>query len=244
MTRRSPHEILGVTIDASIDEITIAYKKMVQLYHPDKVTHLAPEFRELAETRIKEINAAYEELKSPNRKSAYTNDHGLNKKPRGSTLDSFFTFVGITYGDLMNKAHRVFGNPHEISDELKYSFITQYYFFNEEYIESGATLSYDRKTGIITVIQISTADAIFRLRSKGIHDGKLSYFRQHISTIIQDFGQPNSSNSGFYSYDLYVPVGMASLNKSKVNKCDGTATFFCASFNGDNCSDISVHWFL
>ena len=31
--------------------------------HPDKVADMAPEFREIAERRMKEINAAYEELK-------------------------------------------------------------------------------------------------------------------------------------------------------------------------------------
>ena len=35
---------------------------MAQLYHPDKVANLAPEFRDLAEQRMKEINAAYREL--------------------------------------------------------------------------------------------------------------------------------------------------------------------------------------
>jgi preprotein translocase subunit Sec63 len=32
------------------------------MYHPDKVASLAAEFRELAEQRMKEINAAYAEL--------------------------------------------------------------------------------------------------------------------------------------------------------------------------------------
>ena len=40
-----------------------AYRKLVQQYHPDKVANLAPEFRELAERRMKEINAAYQRLK-------------------------------------------------------------------------------------------------------------------------------------------------------------------------------------
>jgi curved DNA-binding protein CbpA len=35
---------------------------MAKLYHPDKVAFLAPEFRELAERKMKEINAAYQQL--------------------------------------------------------------------------------------------------------------------------------------------------------------------------------------
>jgi preprotein translocase subunit Sec63 len=32
------------------------------MYHPDKVASLAPEYREIAERRMKEINAAFQEL--------------------------------------------------------------------------------------------------------------------------------------------------------------------------------------
>lgn len=56
-------DLLGVQQGASVEEIKIAYRSMSLLYHPDKVTHLAPEFRELAETRMKAINSAYETLK-------------------------------------------------------------------------------------------------------------------------------------------------------------------------------------
>lgn len=64
--RRGPplesREILGVTSAASVAEITEAYRELARLYHPDKVASLAPELQELAEQRMKEINAAYSEL--------------------------------------------------------------------------------------------------------------------------------------------------------------------------------------
>ncbi|MBK8049301.1 MAG: DnaJ domain-containing protein [Anaerolineales bacterium] len=36
---------------------------MAKQYHPDRVTHLGPEFQSLAEEKMKEINAAYQALK-------------------------------------------------------------------------------------------------------------------------------------------------------------------------------------
>ena len=60
---RSPHELLGVESGASQEEISSAYRKLVQQYHPDRVADLGPELREVAEQRMKEINAAYQELK-------------------------------------------------------------------------------------------------------------------------------------------------------------------------------------
>lgn len=60
---RPPYEVLDVRPGASQEEISAAYRRLVQQYHPDKVANMAPEFRELAERRMKEINAAYEQLK-------------------------------------------------------------------------------------------------------------------------------------------------------------------------------------
>lgn len=59
---KSPYEVLNVLEGATREEISIAYKQMAKLYHPDKVDHLAPEFKALAEIRMKEINLAYQAL--------------------------------------------------------------------------------------------------------------------------------------------------------------------------------------
>ena len=59
----TPWDVLGVPIGASEDEITAAYRRMAQMYHPDKVATLGPELKELADRRMKEINAAYDALK-------------------------------------------------------------------------------------------------------------------------------------------------------------------------------------
>lgn len=63
LTLESARAILGVRMGASQDEIRKAYLELVKKYHPDKVSHLADEFRVIAENRMKEINAAYVLLK-------------------------------------------------------------------------------------------------------------------------------------------------------------------------------------
>lgn len=60
--RKPARDILGVPPNATKSEINAAYRRMAQMYHPDKVANLAPEFKDLAERRMKEINAAYAEL--------------------------------------------------------------------------------------------------------------------------------------------------------------------------------------
>ncbi len=58
-----PWDVLGVAFDASDEEITAAYRRMAQMYHPDKVNTLGPELKEMADRRMKEINIAYDALK-------------------------------------------------------------------------------------------------------------------------------------------------------------------------------------
>ena len=58
-------EVLGVGPAASAEEIASAYRDMARKYHPDRVEGLGPEFEELATRRMKQINAAYRELRGP-----------------------------------------------------------------------------------------------------------------------------------------------------------------------------------
>jgi len=57
------HRRLGVSPDASSKEISAAYRRLARKYHPDKVANLEFEARMYSEQRMKEINAAYAELR-------------------------------------------------------------------------------------------------------------------------------------------------------------------------------------
>ena len=56
------HAVLGVQSDASQQQIKEAYRQRMREYHPDKVAHLGPDLRSLAESKAKQINEAYEAL--------------------------------------------------------------------------------------------------------------------------------------------------------------------------------------
>ncbi len=59
---KSPYDILGIRAGASKEEITVAYKKAVKKYHPDKLSHLGEEFSSLANEKFLEIQRAYDAL--------------------------------------------------------------------------------------------------------------------------------------------------------------------------------------
>ncbi|GHU35933.1 hypothetical protein AGMMS50256_31820 [Betaproteobacteria bacterium] len=58
---KDPYEVLGISRNASFEEIRKAYRKLANQYHPDKVNHLANE-------KMKEINAAWDKIKSEKEK--------------------------------------------------------------------------------------------------------------------------------------------------------------------------------
>jgi hypothetical protein len=64
---KSACEVLGVSPVASFEEITAAYHELAKMYHPDKLGNLAPEFIEIGEERMREINAAYQVIKQHKR---------------------------------------------------------------------------------------------------------------------------------------------------------------------------------
>ena len=65
MEFRDYYEIMGVTRDATQDDIKRAYRKLARKYHPDVSK------AEDAEARFKEVGEAYEVLKDPEKRAAY-----------------------------------------------------------------------------------------------------------------------------------------------------------------------------
>lgn len=59
----SAYLTLGITSDATDEEIKKAYRKMAVENHPDKVGHLGEDLRKAAEEKFTQINIAYEKIK-------------------------------------------------------------------------------------------------------------------------------------------------------------------------------------
>lgn len=57
------YAVLGLDPGADMDTIKKAYRQLSMKYHPDKVRHLGDEFRNVAEEKMKELNAAYDFFK-------------------------------------------------------------------------------------------------------------------------------------------------------------------------------------
>jgi len=100
--KRDYYEVLGVSKNASKDEIKDAYRKLAMQYHPDR--NKAPD----AEEKFKEISEAYAALSDDEKRQQYdTLGHpGFDQRYtpedifRGADFDSVFRDMGFGFGDI------------------------------------------------------------------------------------------------------------------------------------------------
>lgn len=57
------YKVLEVSSSASDEEVKKAYRKMAVRFHPDKVSHLGPEFQKSANDKFAKVNDAYNKIK-------------------------------------------------------------------------------------------------------------------------------------------------------------------------------------
>lgn len=66
--RDNPYGVLGLTEDASDADVDLAYRRLISQYHPDKMVDVADELRKQADAKAREINTAYDRIKTLRKK--------------------------------------------------------------------------------------------------------------------------------------------------------------------------------
>ena len=81
----NPYEVLGISENASEEEIKKAYKEMVKKYHPDK--YQDNPLADLAEEKLQEVNEAYDMLMKKGGSSSYDYGYGGGSSGGGGRPD-------------------------------------------------------------------------------------------------------------------------------------------------------------
>jgi len=122
---KSLYEALGVSKNASQDEIKKAYRKLVREVHPDRNPG--------SEERFKEVHSAYDVLSDPEKRAQYDRLGSANGRPggfgAGGTTFDFSDFdLGDIFGGLFNRGGRGEAQPqrgqrgNDVEVEVRVSF--------------------------------------------------------------------------------------------------------------------------
>ncbi|MGZ6269174.1 MAG: J domain-containing protein, partial [Candidatus Limnocylindrales bacterium] len=84
MPKRDPYQVLGVSHDASQATIKAAWRRLAREHHPDLVGDDASAARR-ATREMAQINAAYQDIRDPERRQAWRDTAGSHTAPPTAT---------------------------------------------------------------------------------------------------------------------------------------------------------------
>lgn len=100
---KNPYEVLGVTQNATDDEIKAKYRELAKKYHPDNYTD-SP-LADLAEEKMKEVNEAYDSIMEMRKNG--TNSNSYNGAYSNSGYSQYANVRSLIQQNRLDEAERI-----------------------------------------------------------------------------------------------------------------------------------------
>ncbi len=137
----NPYKVLGVSEDATQEEIRAAYLALVKKYHPDKFTDNP--LKELANEKLKEINEAYELLtkKNSTASSSTRRDNGSYSSYGGTYSGTGGSYSGPSAAEFARARSFINQNnlqaAKQVLDSISVRNAEWYYLYGVVYLRQG-----------------------------------------------------------------------------------------------------------
>lgn len=136
-----PYKVLGVSRDATDDEIKKAYRELAKKYHPDNYAN-SP-LSEVAEEKMKEINEAYDEIQRQ-RSSAQSGGYGSSQSSGRTYTGEFIRIRELINEGRYSEAQIMLGSVAQSDRNAEWNFLKGcvlvqmgWYFDAQKYFETA-----------------------------------------------------------------------------------------------------------
>ncbi len=216
MAKRDYYEILGISRDASPEDIKKAYRRLAVKYHPDR----NPDNSKEAEDKFKEVSEAYKILSSPEKRQIYNQygqagleaEMGSGAEWRGGFdpvkfFEEVFgrgdVFGGDIFGDFLGRRARTQGRGGEPGADLHYRL----------------RISFEEAVfGVQKSIEVSTYEPCSTCKGSGVEPG------HHPETCPSCKGSGHiETRQGFFSFSRTCTQcrGRGRIIRNPCRKCRG-----------------------
>lgn len=137
---KNPYEVLGVSPNASEEEVKAAYRALAKKYHPDKYAN--SDLADLANEKMQEINQAYDTItKGGFNNSSSSRSYSYGGSYTGSNYDGGFdytTIINLLSSNRLDEAHAMLNAVPNGQRGAKWYYLMGQLFYRKGWLDQAS----------------------------------------------------------------------------------------------------------